>query len=207
MQRRRFLKGATLAGAATALPLSLSLAQAAVQATEPRFLLVRAASADAGTRFEAVDRATCADCATSTVRVRMDGMHVADGASVLRTLSLSALFDAPGVPRAPFLAWHYVAGSVPRMSQRASFVAGRASMRGFELEYRVGEESTCRTEACALTRFDAPLLAPGHYVLAGPRRDGSRVDPATLAHSGDAAAPLAGARDFDYLAFRIEALA
>jgi hypothetical protein len=134
------------------------------------------------------------------MRVRMDGMHVASSSS-LREFSLNAMFDVAFAPRAPYIAWHYAAGSAPRMSQRASFVAGRASMRGFDLEYRHDGDAACRTQACALTRFEAPLLAPGHYVLV----DASA--PAALAHTGDTLAPLGAQREFDYLAFRIEPIA
>ncbi len=206
MKRRKFLKTATIAGAAVVLPMTLVHA-ASLASAPSRFMLMRAASADAGAAFHALDRAACVDCDTAAVRVRMDGMHLAEAGAVLREFSLHAMFDVPHAPRAPFIAWHYVAGTPARVSQRMSFVAGRASMRGFELEYRVADDAACATESCALTRLDAPLLVPGHYVLVGPRRDGTRVDPTTFAHSGDTAAPLAMPRDFDYLAFRIEAMA
>lgn len=206
MKRRKFLKTATIAGAAAALPMTLVHA-ANLAASPSRFVLMRAASADAGVAFQALDRAACVDCATATVRVRMDGMHLADHGAVLREMSLLAMFDVPHAPRAPFIAWQYVAGVPAKSSQRMSFVAGRANMRGFELEYRVAGDDACRSQSCALTRFDAPLLAPGNYVLVGPRRDGSRVEPLKLVHSGDTARPLAATRDFDYLAFRIEAIA
>jgi hypothetical protein len=206
MKRRKFLKAAAIAGAATALPMALSHAVASAPPPS-RFVLARAMTSDAGTAYRPLDGADCSECAVSTVRVRMDGMHVADGGAVLRALSLHAMFDVPGAPRAPFTAWHYAAGAQARTSQRLSFVAGRANMRGFELEYRVEGDTGCVSERCDLTRFEAPLLEPGHYVLLGPRRNGERADPAALVHSGDSAAPLAMVRDFDYLAFRIEATA
>jgi hypothetical protein len=203
MKRRKFLKSAAIAGAAAALPVSL--AYAAVPSAEARrFVLLRAASDQAGTAFHTLDDAPCIDCATEAVRIRMDGMHVADGGSVLGELSLHAMFDVPNAPRAPFIALHYVAGAPAKNSQRGSFVAGRASMRGFELEYRLVEDTRCNREDCSLTRFHAPLLKPGHYVVAGPRRDGSRVDPSQFVHSGNTSAPLVIARDFDYFAFRVE---
>lgn len=196
MKRRSFLKSATLAGAAGSVPLAFAkLATAA----PPRFVLRRAASATTGAAYEPFEVSACAACSTDTVRVRMDGLHVASG-SRLRAFALNALFAHPDGGTAPFLAWHYASDGGVRMSQRASFVAGRASMRGFELEYRHQGEAACRTQACALTRFEAPLLAPGHYVLV------DESAPAALAHGGDPLAPL-GARGFDYLAFRIEPLA
>ena len=206
MQRRKFLQTATLAGAASVVPLSLAQA-AALVAAPPRFVLACALVAEAGARFAAPDQAACDDCVASAVRIRLDGMHLAEGGAVLRELSLQAMFEQPLAPRAPFIACHYVAGEPPKHSQRMSFIAERASMRGFELEYRVADQESCQQEDCALTRFEAPLLAPGHYVLAGPRRNGSRVDATRLRHSGDPSAPLAGVRDFDYLSFRIEAIA
>ena len=88
------------------------------------------------------------------------------------------------------------------MSRRSSFVAGRATLRGFSLEYRFDGEAACRTQDCALTRLDTTLLAPGHYVLA---RAGA--DARALVHGGDVMAPLGAAPGFDYLAFRVEPLA
>ena len=196
MKRRSFLKSATLAGAAGSVPLAFAPFAAAAA---PRFVLLRATAATAGAAYARFEVSACEACSVDAVRVRLDGLHVAAG-SRLRALSLSALFDHPEGGSAPFLAWHYANDGAVRMSQRASFVAGRASMRGFELEYRHQGDAACRTQACALTRFEAPLLSPGHYVLV----DASA--PAALAHGGDALAPL-GARDFDYFTFRIEPLA
>jgi hypothetical protein len=197
MKRRSFLKSATIAGAAGSVPLVFAKLAAA---SPPRYLLLRAESSQPGAAYRALDAASCADCGAEAMRVRMDGMHLAPSSS-LRELSLSAMFDVARAPKAPFIAWHYAAGSAPRMSQRLAFTAGRASMRGFELEYRHAGDAVCRTQSCALTRFEAPLLAPGHYVVV----DASA--PAALAHSGDGRAPLGSQPGFDYLAFRIEPIA
>lgn len=197
MKRRSFLKSASLAGAAGSVPLVFAKLASAAQ---PKYLLLRSDSDEAGAHYRPIDFSSCADCGVDAMRVRMDGMHVAS-ASSLRELSLSAMFDLACAPKAPYIAWHYAAGRAPRMSQRASFVAGRASMRGFELEYRHEGDAACRMQSCALTRFEAPLLAPGHYVLV------EASAPAALAHSGDACAPLGAQREFDYLAFRIEPIA
>src|SRR5688572_2390182 len=143
MKRRSFLKSATLAGAAGSVPLVFAqLAHAAA----PRFALRRAPSAAAGSAYLPLEAAACTACSADTLRVRMDGLHLAAG-SRLRAFSLSALFDLDGGAKAPFLAWHYAADGGLRMSQRASFVAGRAGMRGFELEYRHRGEAACRTQA------------------------------------------------------------
>jgi hypothetical protein len=206
MKRRQFLHTTAAAGALAAIPLGSAIAR---QAARPRFTLAHSGTATAGAAFRAIAQADCADCGADTLRVRLDGLHPAHDGLVLQEFGLSAIFETPGA-RTPFLAWQHVAGAQQRRSQRLSFVAGRATLRGFELEYRIAGMSMCANEACSLTRFDAPLLAPGHYVLAGPRRNGERVDPSQLRHSGDIAAPLLETgvpRDFDYLALRIEAIA
>lgn len=203
MKRRAFLGSASVLGACAALPVT---AAGTRLSAEPRFVLARADAAQAGTRFMAVDRAECTACAHEALRVRLDGSFVAEGGAVLREFWLNALFDTPDAGRLPYLAWHFDGRGAGYGSQRSSFIAERATMREFAIDYRLDAESA--RESCRLTRFDAPLLQPGHYVLAGPRRDGGAVDAAALRHSGNSHAPLAGsARDFDYLAFRIEAFA
>jgi hypothetical protein len=194
MKRRSFLKSATLAGAAGSLPLVFA---PLAQASAPRFVLRRASAAMPGAPYLPLEVSPCTACSADTLRVRMDGLHLA-AHSNLREFALSALFDVDAAANAPFLAWQYAAAG-GRTSQRFGFVAGRASMRGFELEYRHAGETVCRRETCALTRLDVPLLAPGHYVLV------DAAAPAVLAHSGDPRAPLAE-RGFDHLAFRIEPL-
>jgi hypothetical protein len=199
MKRRHFLHSAGTLGAVMLLPAAAQAAAGVIApSTAARFTLLRSASGERGARFE--PHASCAaeSCNADTLRVRMDGLHVAAG-SRLRGFSLSALFDADDGVQTPFLAWHYGVDGGVRMSQRMSFVAGRASMRGFALDYRHEGDIACRTQACALTRFEAPLLAPGHYVLV------DAAAPGALAHGGDPLAPL-GERGFDYLAFRIEPL-
>jgi hypothetical protein len=209
MQRRQFLHTTGLAAAAVALPAGIACATAP-RAAVSQFQLLRAESAEPGARFVPFDLASCADCGTEAVRIHLDGFHPAEDGAVLQEFWLSALFDVPGAEPAPFLAWQHVAGTAPRRSQRLSFVAGRASVSGFELDYRLAEEAACTRENCALTSFTTPLIAPGHYSLTGPRRKRrkKRIDARGLCHSGDPSAPLRSveARDFDYLAFRVEAL-
>lgn len=207
MRRRGFLHCAAALGALATLPLAARAAMRGSK-TGPAFVLARSASGARGEAFDPLAVSCAGACTAAMLRVRIDGLHRAAGTPVLHELALSAMFDHGGVQPAPFLAWQFVHGAPSRVSQSIVFSAPRDGMRGFELEYRLAGDAQCRDEACALTRFGAPLLSPGHYVLLGPRRDGTRVDAAGLRHSGDALAPLGeAARDFDYLALRIEAIA
>jgi hypothetical protein len=200
MKRRQFLHSATVAGAATLLPVAVHAASAA----EPRFGLLRS-TGQAGARFEPHLACGAAPCGAAALRIRIDGLQRAAGTPVLHELWLSALFETGDGTTAPFLAWQFAHGPRPQMAQRVAFVAPRERMRGFVLDYRLGARSDCAQETCALTSFALPLLVPGHYVLLGPRRDGRAAPIRRLRHSGDVAAPLAGTRhDFDALAFRIE---
>lgn len=209
MKRRHFLHSAAALGAAALAPAAAQAAAFALPGAEPsRFTLLRASAGVAGARFAAHARCTGEACPDAALRVRIDGLQRADGAPVLSELWLSALFSSPGV-HASFVAWQFSDGPRPHMGQRIAFLAPRAGMHGFVLDYRVGAASTCVRETCALTSFTLPLLVPGHYALLGPKRDGRVADPHDLRYSGNEMAPLAGdsARDFDCLAFRIEAIA
>jgi len=206
MRRRGFLHCAAALGALAAVPLA---ARASMRDAEvrPAFVLARSASAEFGAAFAPLAVACASACSAPMLRVRIDGLHRAAGSAVLHALSLSAMFDQDDQRPVPFLAWQFVHGAPSRISQRLAFSVPRDRMRGFELDYRLAGDTQCRGESCALTRFDAPLLAPGHYLLLGPRRDGARIDVGALRHSGDVLAPLGDtARDFDYLALRIEAI-
>jgi hypothetical protein len=206
MKRRQFLRNASTAGAIAFVPVAV---QAAVDAgAAPRFTLLRADAGQAGARF--ADPACRGEaCGASRVRVRIDGLHPADGAPVLQELWLNAQFAQNDGTDALFAAWQFSHGPRPHMGQSLSFVAARDRLRGFRLDYRTALHAACVHESCALTHFILPLLAPGQYVLLGPRRDGRPALPRGLRASGDAAAPLqwTGPRDFDYVALRIEALA
>jgi hypothetical protein len=208
MKRRQFLSSASALGAVALVPAAAHAAIGASAKPAPRFTLLRADADAAGARF--ADPA-CADaiCTASRVRVRIDGLHAADGGPVLQELWLNALFEKDGGGTAPFVAWQFSQGPRPHMGQRLSFVATRDRLRGFALDYRTAQHAACVHESCALTSFSLPLLAPGQYVLLGPRRNGRAAPTRGLRASGDAAAPLQweGARDFDYVSFRIEALA
>jgi hypothetical protein len=209
MKRREFLNTAALVSAIGVAPLATRIARAADPAVSNQFIVARSIASTRGAQFEAIRDAACTNCDVEMVRIRIDGLHVATHTPVLQSMTLSAMFDRPGMSPLPFIAWHFEHGPKPRMSQRMSFVAARDRIRGLELEYRLNDDAQCRRETCALTAFTAPLLSPGHYALLGPRRDGTRVDASTLRHSGNIEAPLAAhgvARDFDYLAFRVEAI-
>jgi hypothetical protein len=205
MKRRQFLRNASTAGAVAFVPFAVQAAAAAGAA--PRFSLLRADAGQAGAGF--ADPARASACGASRVRVRVDGLHPADGTPVLQELWLNAQFAQDDGSDALFAAWQFSRGPRPHMGQRLSFVVARDRLRGFQLDYRTAQQAACVHESCALTRFTMPLLAPGQYVLLGPRRDGRPAPTRNLRASGDAASPLqwSGPRDFDYVALRIEALA
>lgn len=205
MKRRQFLTTASTLSAVALIPAAANAASSVMAAAVPRFALLRAPAELAGARF-ADPACAAATCAASRVRVRIDGLHPADGGAVLQELWLNAQFAKDDGDIAPFAAWQFSQGLRPHMGQRLSFVAPRDRLRGFALDYRTAQHATCVHESCALTSFSLPLLAPGQYVLLGPRRDGRPAPTRGLRASGDANAPLQwqGTRDFDYVAFRIE---
>lgn len=198
MQRRHFLRSAAAIGAAACLPPAFGRA-----APASRFSLLYAASAVPGTPFVPFAAADCTACGADALRVFVDGLHAATGSPVLADFTLTALFDTLDGGRVPFLAWQAAGDN----RHRTRFVAPRAGMRGFELSYRAAGASADTREALAMTRVDARVLMPGHYLIVSPRRDGSAVDARGLVHSGHPLQPLAEAGDFDYLALRMEAIA
>jgi hypothetical protein len=205
MKRRQFLRSASTAGAIAFVPAAVQAAAGAAPISN--FRLLRADTGQAGARF--VDLACSgAACSAAQLRVRIDGLHPADGAPVLQELWLNAQFGQPDGATALFSAWQFSRGPRPHTAQRIAFVVARDRLRGFQLDYRTGRHQACVHESCAMNGFSLPLLAPGQYVLLGPRRDGRPAPTRGLRASGDASAPLqwAGPRDFDYVALRVEAL-
>lgn len=198
MQRRHFLRSAAAIGAAACLPPALSRA-----ASASRFGLLHAASAAPGSPFVPFAAADCAACGAAALRVCVDGLHAAGESPVLADFTLTALFDTLEGGRVPFLAWQAAGDN----RHRTRFVAPRAGMRGFELTYRPAGATADVSETLALTRAEARVLMPGHYLIVSPRRDGSAVDVRGLVHSGNPLQPLAEPGDFDYLALRMEAIA
>jgi hypothetical protein len=206
MQRRNFLKSAGVVASLSAVPFACSLAAAT---DGPRLVLLRAAEARAGTAFLPLTLAPCATCADPVLQVSIGSLHSAEDGPVLEDLAVHAMFDMPDGGSVPFVAWCYSAGQVASRTDSVRFVAGRSAVRRLEFDYRIEGEAFQRRECCSLIRSDAPLLAPGHYVLLGPRRDGTAAEYRGLVHTGNLAAPLpaSATRGFDYLPIRIEAAA
>jgi hypothetical protein len=202
MKRRQFLSGSALAGAMGLVPLGVAAWETRAPAAAPRFRVLQLDVAS-GT-YRAPAECSTGECAHAALSLRLDALHPAPGAPVLRSVRLSALFDAPGAPRSPFHVWHYDAAEPARASRGFAFTAGRASMRGFRVDYTLAALAL-QSEECSVVAGDFALLQPGDYVLVGPRGDGRAVAARALSYSGDAARPLADpGRDFDYLAFRVE---
>jgi len=206
MQRRQFLGSAGALAGIAAVPLAHALS---ASTPDPRFVLLRAQHASRGAAFLPLSRSPCGHCASSALQVSIDGLQAAGGRSAFDDLAIHAMFDLPDGSSVPFVAWRYAAGTVPSRTDHARFIAGRETVRRLEIEYRLAADGVRHREHCPFARFDAPLLAPGHYVLLGPRADGSPVQPRGFVHSGEVSAPLSvpGGRDFDYLAIRVEPLA
>ena len=206
MLRRVFLKSAGAAAGLSALP------RAAVSAARPEFsdgfVLLRSQSDAAGAAMRPFALSDCEDCDGQSVRVQIDEWQPALDGAVVSTLELRAVFALPDGSEAPFLAWHYAAdGLAGSRSYATQFVAGRASLRRFDLSYRRCAGGEAMSASCGLTRLDLPLLSPGHYVLVGPDAQGERLRARTLVHSGDRQAPIerSALPAHDYLAFRISA--
>lgn len=195
MQRRSFLKSATLAGAAGGV--SLSMTKTVLAAPAPaRFRLLREDARMPG-RYLPLDAASCADCAADALRVTVQGL-VRARTSRLRALRVEALYDLP-MQRAPFIAWQWSAAVPGGGAAASSFLAGRATLRALRVVSRHEGDAACQSDDCAFTRLEAPLLAPGRYVLvADGSHGGWRAD-------AGADTPL-GAR-WDHLLLHIEAQA
>lgn len=205
MKRRHFLINATALATAGALPVA-ALARPGF-AERKRFTLAQLDLAH--NTFKPTRSCSHSECADERVRISFDGFHAAQPAAVLQQLRVHALFDIAGAPALPYLAWSWSAAGDLGNSQPVSFIANRATMRGFALDHMLADASSAR-EHIALTSLDVPILHPGQYVLAGPHRDGRAADFRGLLYSGEAGRPFAarngGAIAFDYLAFRIDAI-
>lgn len=93
-------------------------------------------------------------------------------------------------------------GALRSESAGSRFVAGRATLRRLEMEYSLGESH--RLESLSLVGAQAGLLSPGHYLLVGPRADGSLLDTRGWTHSGNPTQPLLESVEGDVLAFRAD---
>lgn len=206
MNRRHFLFDTTaLAGAAL---LALPGSAKALLTDAPGFALARL-DRERGTFMPA---RVCAGtgCTDADVRLSFHAFHPAEPEPVLHALRVHALFDAADAPQTPYQVWDYRGERATGNSRGVSFVAGRECMRYLALDYQLGQGRMLRTRL-ALTDPAEPLLQPGDYVLAGPQMDGRAAVLDGLRYSGSPARPLLAEQGrrlaFDYLAFRIEAMA
>jgi hypothetical protein len=198
MKRREFVLSAGLLAGASALQLA-TRSHAAWPA--PLWQLFWAASAEAGSAWQPLHSACIRGCAEATLQVTLDAFHSAQPGNVVAQLGVHAVFDLPTGESVRFLAWQFGGPGIERSSTAGTrFIAGRATVRRFEIEYQ--HAGIRRVEQCGLVGAGHALLNPGHYLLAGPNATGglARID---CSHSGDVARPLAGPTDFDYLAFRV----
>lgn len=203
MQRRSFICSASLMAGVSLLPF----AGPALAARPPlRWQLLWAPSAEVGTRWRPVREACSEGCSDEALIVSIDAMHAAQGGAVVTDLGVHAMFDLAEAQSARFTAWQMGGSGLLRTSTSgARFIAGRATLRRFELEYALAGPSL--RETCELTGARDGLLNPGHYLLVGPRADGSAIAAGSWVHSGDPLRPLSQPVDADVLAFRVEVLA
>lgn len=203
MQRRNFLRAATLAVASGAVPATVAMAAQPGAARAPRLQLLRADAGVAGAAFLPPAARRSGDDARSTVHI--DRLHAADGGAVIQRLELRAIFAQRDGGEASFLAWQFGAAPGASCSDRVRFASRGDALRRFEVDYQFDAGAGACSEQCGVAGADAVALPDGQYVLIGPRRDGRPADASNLVASGDAAEPLRlRSRDFDYLAFRIE---
>ncbi len=200
MQRRRFLSSASLLAGASLLPLA---SPGLATGSPSRWQVLWVPAARAGEVWQPVHRACGVHCQDEALRVTVDAMHPAAGGRVISDFGLHAVFDLAGGHSARFTAWQMGGeGALRSESAGASFIAGRATLRRIDLDYRLGRAE--HLETLSLVAAHDGLLSPGHYVLVGPRADGGPADTRGWTHSGDPARPLSGAIDVDVLAFRVE---
>jgi hypothetical protein len=203
MQRRSFLSSASLLAGAISLPLA-SKGFAASQA--PSWQLLWSPTANKGDFWRSIHAACAEGCDAEEVEVSLDALHAANGGHQVSQLAVHAMFDLPGGESVPFTAWQFAgAGAECSATSSSRFIAGRASMRCLQIEYR--QAGIDRFERCDLVGLAGPLLSPGHYLLVGPDAEGRRARVKGLVHSGSVSRPLEGPTDFDYLSFRIAPIA
>lgn len=198
MHRRGFLKSTGAAAAALSIPVG-----ALARSPETRWQLLRARAEEPGAALVSLSHSRLPACAAATLVVELGAFQPASGGAVCDRFELETVYAAERT-EARFLAARYVADSIlPGTSQPTRFVAGRASLRRFDLGYRAGGAS-CR-EHCELTGLQASLLAPGTYLLVGPDRSGRPVDVEGLRLGADplGAPDCIGERGFDCVAIRM----
>jgi hypothetical protein len=199
MKRREFVLSAGLLAGASALPLAT---HAHSERHAPLWQLLWASSAEAGSAWRPVHSTCIRGCGDEPLQVTMDAFHVAEAGNVVSQLGVRAIFDLASGESVPFLAWQYSGQGIENSSTTGiRFIAGRATLLRFEIDYTHADVR--RTEQCGLAGAGQFLLNPGHYLLAGPRADGTLARVEGSKHSGDVMRPLSGSTDFDYLAFRV----
>jgi hypothetical protein len=200
MERRGFLRSATYLAGASCLPIAASSLAAGSPA---RWQILWVSEPEDGEAWRPVERMCGPNCAEEALTVTLDALHPADGGGVIGEFGLHAVFDLDDGTSARFTVCQ-VGGSGPVRTTSAGtrFIAGRASLRRFELEYQL--DGVDYSEVLALGGSQSALLNPGHYLLVGPRADGAPANPRGWTHSGDRARPLKASVDVDVLAFRVE---
>jgi hypothetical protein len=203
MKRRDFVRSAgLLAGLST---MSLAMPSHG-RPPAPLWQLLWTSSAEAGSTWRPLHSTCIRGCDDESLQVTMDAFHVAEAGNVVSQLGVHAIFDLASGEAVPFLAWQYGGPGIGHGSTSSTrFIAGRATVLRFEIDYR--HAGVRRTEQCALAGAGQFLLNPGHYLLAGPRADGTLARVEGHVHSGDVLRPLTGRTDFDYLAFRVGSVA
>lgn len=235
MDRRYFLACQAGVVAALCLPASAGAAVPRSKASAPLFrlaylrgshrLLDAATSenetphslewVDPGASAAAVDTAPLV--AGQTMRADLRGLQLADGATAIERVDVSALYRVPGLAAPlPHHLWQYRGGASPRRSQSLAITGVVGDLLGFNVEatrdsstMNVGAECANTGELCRLGVSSAPAVWPGFYALVGPRA-GRDAGPAlrALSWGGNEAwmnYKSGRLRDFDYLMLKISA--
>lgn len=168
-----------------------------------------------GASFAAAETAPLV--AGQTMRVDLRGLQLADGASAIERLDVSALYRVPGLAAPlPHHVWQYRGGVNPKRSQSVAITGVVGDLLGFNVEAERGSfmwnpEGGCSNtdDLCRLGLVSAPAVWPGFYALIGPRA-GRDAGPAlrALRWGGQAAwmnYKSGRPRDFDYLMLKISA--
>lgn len=198
MHRRGFLKSTGFAAAALSLSTSTWASHRGL-----RWQLLRAEGEAAGDALLPFSQCALPECSAEVVVIELGRFLPAEAGAVCERFELEAVY-ASQASEARFLASRHVADPVlPCASQPTRFVAERASLRRFSLEFQLAGRS-CREE-CDLAGFKTSLLSPGTYLLVGPDRSGQATAIRGLRLGADplGAPECAGERGFDCLAMRI----
>ncbi|SDD45667.1 hypothetical protein SAMN04488509_102527 [Aquimonas voraii] len=156
-----------------------------------------------GQKWRPVAQACTEACDQEALQITLDRLHPASGGGLIRSFGLHAVFELRDGQSARFTAWRMGGdGALRSESAGSRFVAGRATLRRFELDYQLGD--AVHEETLSLTGSESGLLVPGHYLLVGPQADGVLARTSGWVHSGDTMQPLASPVPVDVLSFRID---